>query len=209
MPRPRGRPNADFAQTRQELLDRLRSTLLGQNPPSSFRALAVAAQVTIPTLRHYFGGREEVLAAVFADCHAGGQHHLEIAATPTGPFAQSIHDFIQHVVGGFRFGGLRELHTVGLKEGLPDQPVALSYLAEILEPTLLACQKRLEAHIARQEMRTTDARHAAIGLISPLLVVFLHQQALGGAAAFPLDIDTFAKDHEQAFVTAYATPATA
>jgi len=203
MPRTPGSPNADFDQTKQELLDRLRSAVTGENPPSSFRALALAAEVTIPTLRHYFGGREDVLAAVFADCHVGGKHHLEVAATPSGPFAQSIHDFVQHVVGGFQFGGLSELHKFGLQEGFGDRPVALSYLAEILEPTLNACQKRLEAHISSNEMRDADPRHAAIGLISPLLVVFLHQNGLGGSTDYPLDIPKFAANHADAFVRAY------
>ncbi len=203
MPRPQGSANTDFAQKRQELLDRLRKTLLGKNPPSSFRALASAAKVTIPTLRHYFGDRDDVLAAVFADCHLGGRKELELAATPSGPFAKSIHDFVQHVIGGFQYGGLRELHTVGLLEGFGSGPVARSYLAEVLEPTLNACKQRLEVHIARGEMKDTDARHAAITLISPLVIVFLHQNALGGSKEYPMDIAAFARNHIDAFVTAY------
>jgi hypothetical protein len=108
-------------------------------------------------------------------------------------------------LAGFRYVGLRELHTVGLQAGFTHRPAALSYLADILEPTLDACQKHLEAHIARGDMRKTDARHAAIGLISPFLVVFLHQHALGGSKDYPLDIAKFAKDHTKSFVTAYRT----
>lgn len=203
MPRPRGSANTDFAQKRQELLDRLRAMLLGESPPSSFRALAVAANVTIPTLRHYFGDRDDVLAAVFADCHLGGHKELEIAATPSGPFAKSIFDCVHHIIGGFQYGGLRQLHTVGLLEGFGSHPVAQSYLAEVLEPTLNACKQRLEVHIARGEMKDTDARHAAINLISPVLIVFLHQNALGGSKEYPLDIAAFASNHIESFVTAY------
>jgi len=110
---------------------------------------------------------------------------------------------VHHIIGGFQYGGLRQLHTVGLLEGFGSHPVAQSYLAEVLEPTLNACKQRLEVHIARGEMKETDARHAAINLISPLLIVFLHQNALGGSKEYPLDIAAFASNHIEAFVTAY------
>ena len=203
MPRKKGSKNTDFAAKKQELLHRLRSTLLSDNPPSSLRSLAKAAGVTIPTLRHYFGDREEVFAAVFADCHSGGQKELDVAEAPSGVFRKSIHDLVRHVADGFRFGGLNHLHAVGLIEGLGNMRVARAYLAEVLEPTVKATQKRLETHMARGEMRETNARHAALGLVGPLLVLFLHQNALGGAANHPIDIDAFLADHAEAFLAAY------
>lgn len=205
MPRKKGSQNTDFDAKKRELLARLRSTLLGDRPPSSYRALAKGAGVTMPTLRHYFGDREEVLAAVFADCHSEGRKHIETAETPSGEFRRSIHDLVRHVVDGFRFGGLLELHAVGLVEGLGSPRVARAYLAEVLEPTINAARMRLEAHLARGEMRSTDARHAAVGLIGPILVLFLHQDGLGGSADFPIDVDSFIADHAEAFLAAHAS----
>lgn len=208
MPRKKGSLNADFDAARAGLVARLRAALLGSEPPSSYRALAKAAGVTIPTLRHYFADREGVYAAVFADCHAGGQSELDTAATPSGPFPESIRDLVRHFADGFRYGGLTELHAVGLAEGFGNRRVAAAFLGEVFEPTLAATQVRLEAHVARGEMRPTDARHAALRLVGPILLAFLHQHALGGSAGYPLDLDAFAADHAAAFVAAHATDAT-
>ena len=205
MPRKKGSANADFDAKKRELLRLLRSAIHGTPPPSSLRGLAKAANVTIPTLRHYFGDREEVFAAVFADCHAGGSREIEAAATASGRFAESIRDLVRHVADGFRYGGLDRLHAVGLIEGLGDPRVAASYLAEVLEPTLRAAQSRLETHTARGEMRPMDARMASVRLISPILVLFLHQQGLGGAADYPIDMEAFLASHAEAFVVAHAS----
>lgn len=203
MPRKKGSQNSDFATAKQELLTRIRLSLLGSDPPSSFRSLAKAADVTIPTLRHYFGDREDVIAAVFADCHLGGKKELEIAQTPTGPFRKSIHDFVRHFVGGFQFGGLDRLNAVGLMEGLNNARVAEAYLAEVLEPTLLAVQKRFQVHVERGEMKAVNTRFAAISFVSPLLVLFLHQKGLSGSVNYPTDTDAFVLEHTEAFLTAH------
>lgn len=204
MPRPSGIRNRDFDAKRQELLQNIRESLLSDDPPSSYRGLAEAAGITIPTLRNYFGNREQVFAAVFTDCHANTDEELLIAATPQKGFLKSIHHLLQHAADGFRFAGLRQLNAVGLVEGLSHPEIAHSYLAEILEPTLEAFQQRLEAHVELGEMRKTNTRYAAIQLLSPLLIVFLHQDGLGGHKDFPLDIDAFIQEQADMFARAYA-----
>lgn len=205
MARPKGVPNADREGKRQELVDRLRSALLSETPPSSYRSLAGAAGVTIPTLRHYFGDREGVIAAVFADCHQGASHHLQATRQPNGKFSESVQTLLEHVADGFLYGGLTELHSVGLIEGLADGGVAKAYLAEVLEPTLQAVEQRLLAHIKLGEMRKLDARVAALQLVSPVLIYFLHQDGLGGKDQYELDLHTLIKQHGSAFIRAYAT----
>jgi len=203
MPRKKGSQNTDFAASRRALLVRLRAAVLGDNPPSSYRSLAAAAGVTIPTLRHYFGDREAVFAAVFADCREGGRRELEAAETPTGTFRQSINDLVQHVGDGFRYGRLDRLHAVGLIEGLADTRIAHAYLADVLEPTIQATQRRLEVHMAKGEMRLTTARNAAVVLLGPIVLIYLHQQGLSGALTYLTDIDTFLKEHSDGFVKSY------
>ncbi len=200
MPRKTGSKNADFAASRAAILVRLRDALLSGNPPSSYRGLATASGVTIPTLQHYFGNREEVFSAVFADCCESAHGELTIAETPTGLFRQSTHDLVVHVADGFRYGGLVRLHAVGLAQGLSHIVLANSYLNHILEPTILATERRLNAHIARREMRPTNTRYAAISLLSPVILIFLHQHGLDGATAYPTDIDSFLQSHISAFV---------
>jgi AcrR family transcriptional regulator len=203
MPRKTGSKNADFAASRAAILVRLRDALLKDNPPSSYRGLATAAGVTIPTLQHYFGNREEVFAAIFVDFREGAEGELAIAETPTGLLRQSTHDLVMHVADGFRYGGLVRLHAVGLAQGLSHIVLANSYLNHILEPTILATERRLDVHIAQGEMHPANTRYAAISLLSPIVLIFLHQQALDGAVAYPTDIDSFLQSHINAFVGFY------
>jgi AcrR family transcriptional regulator len=203
MPRTKGSLNDDFGASRATLLTKLRKSLLGPSPPSSMRSMAHAANVAVPTLKHYFGDKNAVLAAVFADCHVGGAHELLTAATPQVGFAASVGGLVRHVADGFRYGGLDRLHAVGLTEGLAEKPVAKSYLTDILEPTIDAAAARLQAHIDLGEMRPVPARHAAIALISPIILVFLHQRGLNGSKSHPTDIEVFLKTHVQTFVLGY------
>jgi hypothetical protein len=75
------------------------------------------------------------------------------------------------------------------------------FVAELLEPLLVATEDRLAAHVARGELREgLDLRAEAIRLVGPLLVALLHQDTLGGVACRPLDVDAFARDHVARFL---------
>src|SRR6185312_2633328 len=65
LPRAKGVKNADYEAKRRELLDRMlpRFARLDLERPS-LRQLAAAAEVTAPTLQHYFGDRTGVVAAL-------------------------------------------------------------------------------------------------------------------------------------------------
>jgi AcrR family transcriptional regulator len=174
-----------------------------ERPPSSFRSMADAAGVSVPTLRHYFADREGAIGAVLADAHFGGRRMIEVARTPTGEFDRSIRDLVTHIVGGFRFGGLVDLNALGITEGLGSARLAKAYLDEILEPTIQASADQIAQHVARGEIRDVDPRHAAIALISPLLILFLHQNRLGGSKHYPTDMDRFVAVHTEAFIAGY------
>jgi AcrR family transcriptional regulator len=166
--------------------------------------MAAAAGVSVPTLRHYFGDKNAVLAAVFADCRAGGARELLAAATPTGVFRKSVRDLVRHVAEGFRQGGLDRLHAVGLAEGFAERHVARAYLMEILEPTIDAAASRLEEHIRRGDMRSVCPRHAAFALLAPIILLFLHQKALDGSSTHPADVDAALDVHADGFARGYA-----
>lgn len=59
------------------------------------------------------------------------------------------------------------------------------------EPFVIALARRLDAHMARGDMRPVDARMAALALVSPPLLNALHQGQLGGAHDYPLDGNGF------------------
>jgi hypothetical protein len=77
-----------------------------------------------------------------------------------------------------------------------------------LEPTISAYAARLTAHVERGEMIGCNVRYAALVLLSPLILLFLHQDELGGRDKHPTDIDEFIVHHAEAFVWSYATAPT-
>ncbi len=210
MARPAGARNALFEERRTALIARARERLSLQSGESpSFRELALAAGVSVATLRHYFGSREALIKAVFAHYLREGQRHLQrTRALDIGEedFAASITDFLQRVVRGWTVGFVGSLHRIGLAEGLRHPGTALDYLQDVLEPTLQALEARLEASVRRGEIIDCDTRHAALMLLSPLLLALLHQHDLGGTRCRPLALPALIDEHVKVFARAYARP---
>jgi hypothetical protein len=135
---------------------------------------------------------------------AKADQYLVIAETPSGPLAKSILDYLTYAAAGFRYARLGEIHALGLTEGLRHERLGPAYLDRVLEPSLASLQVRLAAHQAMGELRRDcDLRHASLALLSPLLVLFLHQKELNGSQSYPLDPDAFVREHAAAFVRAY------
>jgi len=203
--RRRGSKNADYAEVRDAILLRLMAHVgLSGRLHLSFRELAQAAQVTPSTLRHYFGDREGVLEATFARVHQAGTIFVAAAATEEhGRAPASLAWLLASVRRGWE-AGVGQAHAFGLAEGLGGGRLGQGYLLHLLEPTLQAAEARLARHVAQGELGPCDVRHAALDLLAPVLLALLHQQALGGAAARPLDLDAFVADHLVRFLRGHA-----
>src|SRR3954468_13910463 len=107
MGRPTGSRNPDFETTRNALLQAL-LVRLGEpdGTRASFRELAAAAGVSVATLRHYFGSREQLIQAVLEWCHTLGQRYLlEVATGPLPPLRASLSSLLARIEQGFA-GGL-------------------------------------------------------------------------------------------------------
>jgi AcrR family transcriptional regulator len=204
--RRRGSKNADYAEVRDAILLRLVEHVgLSGRFHLSFRELAQAAEVTPSTLRHYFGDRQGVLGATFARIHQGGTPFIAAAATEEhGPAPASLAWFLANVRLGWERFGVGKAHAFGLTEGLGDGRLGQGYLTHLLEPTLQAAEARLARHVAQGELGRCDVRHAALALLAPVILALLHQQALGGTAVRPLDVDAFVADHLARFLRAHA-----
>ncbi len=180
------------------------------SPRPSLRELASAAGVSVPTLRHYFGARPQVVDAIFEECLNDGRSRLAELSHTELPFAASIFSYATALVtalGAERDVKLGDLFAVSLGEGLLDSGVSHSTLRHIVDPTVAALQARLSGHVARGEMIDCDVRAAALMLISPLLLASLHQRQLCGAAENPLCLEQLTRTTSEAFVRAFAAPA--
>jgi AcrR family transcriptional regulator len=203
--RKQGTRNLAYDERRGALIDRLRKRLGDRDAGlASWRELAAAAEVSLSTLTHYFGRREDVVRAIMEDDFQRGAQPLATMAQPSGPFAQSIADALRHMAEGFRYGGLGAMFATGLIEGLRHPGLGPAFLDNALEPTIVAAEARLFAHMAAGEMRKVDPRGPALALIAPVLLAFLHQAELGGADRRPMELDAFLAEHAGAFVRAWS-----
>lgn len=207
MSRPRGSRAADHETKRRDLLTKMTTRLMRREVARpSLRDLAGAAEVTVPTLRHYFGDRQAVIDAVLADCLRVGREGLDAQRTSDKPFAESIRIYADALIRALqapRPVRLGDIFAVSLAEGFLDPDIGASALNHIVEPTLQVLEARLEDHMRRGEMIQTDARAAGLMLLSPLLVACLHQDQLNGTHVRPLSTQALATSVSEAFVRAY------
>lgn len=208
MPRTKGVKNADYETKRRELLDRMlpRFARLDVERPS-LRQLAAAAEVTAPTLQHYFSDRTGVIGALLEEYRKRDDGRLSETAQPTGPFGSSVRDFAHGFVFGLQAGSavrMGDVLAASLCEALADPKVSPLALVHIIDPAVDALTARLKAHAARGEMIETDAHAAALMLLSPLLLAVLHQDQMNGRERRRIELSTLADQVAEAFVRAYA-----
>ena len=211
MPRPKGARDASYPAKRSALLHKLSARLARLNDTRpSLRQLAAAADVTVPTLRHYFGSREELVEAVFADFNRLGLDYLQSCAKPSGDLTESVHGFLTGLLHAMTDGdNLGDMFAVGLVEGMLNRRLGPAHLVCLVDPLVDALAERLGEHQARGEMIVVDTRIAALLLISPVVIACNHQNQLFGRRERPLDLDLLVDELASAFVRAYQAPATA
>lgn len=165
--------------------------------------MAEVMGVSVPTLRHYFGDRSGVIDAVLGAYRLDSEEYLSVVRRPLGDFETSIRQLTEFVQTGFTVAPLAQIHCFGIAEGVDNDAIASSYLANLLEYVLEACAVRLQVHLDAGEMVAESARFAAICLLSPIFVTYLHQTGMGGSRDYPLDIPKFIHAHTEAFIRAY------
>lgn len=209
MGRPKGSRNAGYEQKKRELLHTLIARVIEPDGAQiSFRELASAASVSVPTLRHYFGTRQELYLAVFNEMTNLGAYHLQRAQTDgIGTLEESLTWYFTEFLLGWKDYGSGPMVAVGLQTGLNEAAIGPGFVNELLEPLLQSLEARLLVHQERGELQPTPVRYAALSLISPVVMALLHQGPLGGAGCRPLDIDDFVAQHIKHFVEGFGVSA--
>ncbi len=203
MGRPKGTRSENYHQRREALLAKVGGALAAHYPARpSLRELAEAAEVSQPTLRHYFGNREGLIAAHIERFGAGGAPYLEKLRQPEGDLPASLGNAARQITIGLTLPGLATEQAAALGEGLAGS--GPGYIAHVLEPLVEAVRARLSAHIAMGEMRAADTRAVALQLVSPLFLAALHQLHLGGRESHPLDMAALADEVAAGLARAYA-----
>lgn len=206
MARPSGTRNPGYVAKRRRLAKAAIEPLLAIEAPLSLRQAARAAGVSVPTMRHYFGDLDGVIEAAMALMREQGRPYelrLSGAEEPPGPLETSVRWLVRFVHNGWQIGVSR-MHAAGIARGLETESRGRAYLDALLEPLLQAVEARLRIHIERGEMRPADPRQATLSLMAPLVLAWLHQDALGGATCRPLDRQSFADGHVAGWLRGYA-----
>ena len=189
---------------KNQLAERILDFLLDTpDPDPSFRALASAAGVTRPTLIHHFGDRAGTIRAAIG-CAAGrARPFVRLAQSFRGTPQRVLRMVFGWMAQGWMHERLGRLHQIGLLNGLTERSIGATYLTAILEPTLTTFEEILIRMRDEGQLSLDDPRAASLQLVSPVFVVLLHQEHLGGRENRPLDLDGFLDDHIDAFVRAH------
>lgn len=204
-----GSKHPEHGRRREALLDAAMPRLVADHGGTSFNELAAHLEVSVPTLRHYFGDRAGLVAAALRRQAHHARPHLGRAATPSSPdLAASLAQYLGELAAAWRMFGVGRLFAAGLTMGLADGAAGPAYLDGVLEPTLAAVESRLRRHAEAGALRcgpddADELRAAALALVSPALLALLHQDALGGATCRALDVAAFMRTHVAAFVRAW------
>ncbi|MEM9572793.1 MAG: hypothetical protein AAF996_15105 [Pseudomonadota bacterium] len=193
MPRPAGVRNHDFAAKKTALLDTLSEFALNDDlRRPSLRQFAIAAKASEPTLRHYFKDRQGLVIAILQHIHQRAIPLWEVIATGSPDTATAVEEYFRVTEAGLTHGGFARAHAFGIIEGMADEKVGQAYLEYLLDPALKAVSEKMDATPGKPE--TLDERRAsAFMMLSPVLVMTLHQQLLGGKDASPIDTTGFLK----------------
>ena len=193
MPRPAGVRNHDFEAKKTALLDTLSEFALNDDlRRPSLRQFAIAAKASEPTLRHYFRDRQGLVIAILQHIHLRAIPLWEIIATGAPDTATAVEEYFRVTEAGLTHAGFARAHAFGIIEGMADEKVGQAYLEFLLDPALKAVADKMDATPGKPE--TLDERRAsAFMMLSPILVMTLHQQLLGGKDASPVDTGGFLK----------------
>lgn len=200
--RPKGSKDPDYEDKRRDLVDRLTEACLADpHRHLSVRQMAAACGVSAPTLNHYFGDRRGIVFAVLEQAWKNAAGFIEQSRQPAESLPGWIERELQQFLLAFSRFGLDRLNAWGINEGLADREAGPIYLRFFLEPTLQAAEDGLRQYQKLGDIGgDVDLRHAALALYSPCLVLFLHQNALGGDTFRPADIEGFIEAHAKRFV---------
>ncbi|MEO0983035.1 MAG: TetR/AcrR family transcriptional regulator [Pseudomonadota bacterium] len=187
MPRPLGSRNEGFEVKRQELVEALTEHALNADiRRPSLREFAQSCGVSEPTLRHYFEDRRGTVLAILEEIARRGQAIWDAVATPSPGGEAALDAYFMISSLGIQNGGFVRAHAFGIIEGLADLEIGKAYVRLILEPSLQSLMTKLKLSSDRA-MPEAELRAVALAAFSPLLLVSLHQDLLGGKDSAVID----------------------
>jgi AcrR family transcriptional regulator len=187
MARTPGARNYNFDAKRLALLNSvIHFALSGEIQRPSLRQLALAAETSEPTLRHYFTDRKGLVIAMMVELGERAQPIWRQLEEPAPTVEEAVAACFRHALARMEDDIFVRMHAFGMVEGMAEPDVGQAYLEHILEPSL-DCVCRKLAGTPGSPTDGNEIRTAAIAMFSPVIMMSLHQHLLGGRAVAPLD----------------------
>ncbi|MCA8892965.1 MAG: TetR/AcrR family transcriptional regulator [Hyphomonas sp.] len=187
MARTPGARNYNFDAKRAALLESVIDfALSGDIQRPSLRQLAMAAETSEPTLRHYFTDRKGLVIAMMAELGERAQPIWAQLSEPAASVDEAVSACFRHALNRMNDDLFVRMHAFGMVEGMADRDVGQAYLEHVLEPSLDCVCIKLSGTPGTPE-DPNELRTAAIAMFSPVIMMSLHQHLLGGRAVAPLD----------------------
>lgn len=211
MGRPPGARNQDYEATKEALAGKVRGAVVRRGAQVSLHDLAREGDVSIPTIKHYFGDRSGAVAEALRTVRKDAAQYIANVADPGEMgLRESLLSLATGLAAAWVPAGVGQLFTSGMSAGLFDEAAGPGYLDGVLEPTVLAMEERLRVHARRGEARLDpedelSVRTGALAFLSPLLVALIHQHGLSGKKCRPLPMGPFLAELVDRFVAAYGT----
>ena len=152
----------------------------------------MAAGQSEPTLRHYFGDRQGLVIEILENLRSKAMPIWIAFAEPSENTEAALDAYFKLVSEGLKHGMFARGHAFGLIEGLADEVVGKAYLEKLLEPALQSLCDKLRVTPGGPSTEV-GLRAAALAILSPLMLMTLHQDLLGGAKTAPIDMEAVSR----------------
>ena len=158
--------------------------------------IAARAGVSKGALYLYFATKEDIFRAVIEHGVAPNLGRIQtVLADRHATFSDLLRAFaatVANIAADTPVGGIIKM-VIGESRNFPE--LARAWRERLVEPALAAMTAAIAAAQARGELRACDPRHAAISLVSPMLLGVIWRETFVPVGAQPLDIPTLAQQH--------------
>ena len=172
--------------------------------------IAARAGVSKGALYLYFATKEDLFRAVIEQGVAPNLGRLQAALVEhRGAFPELLRAFAAIAVGiatETPVGGIAKM-VIGESRNFPE--LARAWRERLVEPALGAMSGAIAAAQARGELRAGDPRHAAISLVSPMLLGVIWRETFVPVGAEPFDLRALLAQHVDTILGGMALPGAA
>lgn len=144
MARPAGIRNPGYAQKRTAFLETLTNFAMEQTVRlPSLRQLAIAAETSEPTLRHYFEDRTGLIIAIIEHMGALSQTLRERLSIPAESIETALSEYARIASRLSTDAGYMNSHIFAIREGMVEEQIFEAYNRILVEPAISAIAERL------------------------------------------------------------------